>query len=227
MFCFALTLPHFVTLSRSLGYSANKPIKHKKMCISKKEDNTADEPLSPSKNEQDLEYNHGHQENVHRAYSEAGILDEIDYEPMDGDSSGGAGSLSYSDEQPEMLRASSSVDGGSVNAPSKRSSKMSIDSFDIPDNYSLDGGESVARSSMASSRRSKLSFMGDDPLDMGEEGHIGLYTDASLREEPESHPSLLRNHSQIPLSQVIYFFMYVDLDAPRLSRPPCPLCVAV
>ena len=183
---------------------ANKPIKEKKARNSKKEDNEADEHPSPSKIEQDQEFDHGHQEPEHREY-EAGILDEIDFEPMDGDSSGGAGSLGYSDEQPEKLRASSSVDGANM-APSKRSSRMSVDSFDIPEKYSFDGEESATRSSLASSRRSKLADIADDPFDMDEESHNDLYSDASLREEPESHPSILKNHSQMPLSQVTFFF---------------------
>jgi hypothetical protein len=148
---------------------------------------------------------------------EPGILDEIDFEPLDGDSSNGAGSLSFSDEQPEKLRAGSSVDG-SIRASSKRSSRMSDTSgFDIPDAFNHDGNESVGGypSSQASSRRSKLS-MGDDPFGMDEESHNVLFADASLREEPESHPSLLRNHSQQPLSQVpltlMFFYLSMRID---------------
>ena len=92
---------------------------------------------------------------------EPGILDEIDFEPIEGDSSnGGGGSMSFSDEQPEKLRDGSSADGGSVRAGSIRSSRMSRDSLDIPDAFAFDE-ESVGHStSQASSRRSKLSILG-------------------------------------------------------------------
>ena len=136
---------------------------------------------------------------------EPGILDEIDFEPIEGDSSnGGGGSMSFSDEQPEKLRDGSSADGGSVRAGSIRSSRMSRDSLDIPDAFAFDE-ESVGRStSQASSRRSKLSILGHDPLGMDEESHtIFGESSLSLHEEYESHPSLLDRHSQMPLSQRI------------------------
>ena len=199
---------------------ANKPIREKKTRSSKKEGQETEEPLSPTKNQQDQEHDHGHQE-PDREY-DIGTLDEIDFDPVDGNSSGGGFSSSYSEEQPEKLRASSSVDGGSVKAPSKRSSRMSdSSSFIIPESYSMDGRESAARSSLASSRRSKLSVIGDDPFDMNEESHHSLYADSSLCEEPESHPSLLKNHSQLPLSQVLSFSSSLD----ALQLPPAPSCL--
>jgi hypothetical protein len=80
---------------------------------------------------------------------------------------------------------------------------MSSDSFAIPDAFNFDAEESSQRSSLAaSSRRSKLSIVGDDPFGMDDESHNTFFQDASLREEPESHPSLLKNQSQQPLSQV-------------------------
>ena len=51
--------------------------------------------------------------------------------PLDGNSSGNGGSFSFSDEQPERLRDGNSADG-SIRASSKRSSRMSADSFEIP-----------------------------------------------------------------------------------------------
>ena len=126
----------------------------------------------------------------------------ISFIPLEG-SSGGAGSLSISDDQPEKLRDGNSIDG-SIKAPgSKRSSRMSSDSFAIPDAFNFDAEESSQRSSLAaSSRRSKLSIVGDDPFGMDDESHNTFFQDASLREEPESHPSMLKNESQQPLSQV-------------------------
>jgi hypothetical protein len=66
--------------------------------------------------------------------------------------------------------------------------------------YNLDFDGSAAKS--GSSRRSRLSILGalgDDPLNMDSQlSDISL----SLREEPESHPSLDRHLSQLPTSQV-------------------------
>ena len=160
------------------------------------------EPVSPIKQDEhegDREY----EVRKDNPYEDLGILGDIDFEPMDGDSSGGMGSMSFSDEQPEKLR-DGSADGSSARAPSKRSSRMSFDSLEIPDTFNFDNEESAGRSSsLASSRRSKLSIVGEDPFGMDEESHNALFADSSLREEPESHPSLLKNHSQLPLSQRI------------------------
>jgi hypothetical protein len=141
--------------------------------------------------------------NAHDDYAnDFGVLGEIEFEPLDGDSSGGVGSMSFSDEQPEKLR-DGSVDGSSVHAASKRMSSMSVDSLNIPSAFNLDDQSGRRSTSVASSRRSKLSILGSDPFDMDEESYNSLFADSSLREEPESHPSLLKNQSQQPLSQRI------------------------
>jgi len=226
---------NFPSACRSRGHLANKPIKEKKARKSKKEDDQGhpnenehgqehEPPRSPTMNEQyEVIEHHSQQEPEHREI-EVGIFDDMDLGVLDGDSSGGSASLSYMDEKPEKLRASSSVDGGSVRASSRRSSRMSVESLtrDMPETYSADGEESVARSgrtSLASSRRSKLSSVfGDEPFGIDN----GLYTDFSLRDEPESHPSFLKNHSQLPSSQV-------PSASSSCLHPPlsCLLCVAV
>ena len=121
----------------------------------------------------------------------------LDFEPQDGDSSGAAGSFSFSEEQPERLRDGSSADG-SMRAPSKRSSRMSVDSFEF-NRLNFDGEESATKS--ATSRRSKLSILGDGPFELDDES-LFPESSLSLRVEPESHPSLADNYSQLPLSQV-------------------------
>ena len=144
----------------------------------------------------------GTRQEMEEPANDFGVLGEIDFEPLDGDSSGGVGSMSFSDEQPEKLR-DGSVDGSSVRPASKRSSNMSVDSLNIPSAFNLDDQSSRRSVSVASSHRSKLSILGSDPFDMDEESYNSLFADSSLREEPESHPSLLKNHSQQPLSQRI------------------------
>ena len=85
--------------------------------------------MSPGKDQQDdADNNDARQEQVDY---EPGILDDIDFGPLDGNSSGNGGSFSFSDEQPERLRDGNSADG-SIRASSKRSSRMSADSFEIP-----------------------------------------------------------------------------------------------
>jgi hypothetical protein len=129
---------------------------------------------------------------------------------------GGTGSLSISDDQPEKLRDGNSVDG-SIKAPgSNRSSRMSTDSLAMPDACNFDTEESSQRSSLAaSSRRSNVSIVGDDPFVMDDESHNTFVQDVSLREEPESRPSMLKTQSQQPLSQVSPTFS--DLLSFRLS----------
>ena len=73
---------------------------------------------------------------------------DIDYEPMDGDSSGGAVSFS-----PEKIRDGSSIDGVSIRASSKRSSRMSADSFDIPNRCSVRCAKILESSRHASDAR--------------------------------------------------------------------------
>jgi len=103
---------------------ANKPIKEK--IARKKADK---EFMTTGKDKQDdAADNDARQEQVEY---ESGILDDIDFGPLDGDSSGNGGSFSFSDEQPEKIRDGNSADG-SIRASSKRSSRMSADSFEIP-----------------------------------------------------------------------------------------------
>lgn len=189
------------TLSRrDKGFQKNKPLQPK-MSRKRGREEDENEPSSPIKLDEDREYDRP----KNNAYEDLGILGEIDFDPLDGDSSGGMGSMSFSDEQPEKLR-DGSADGSSARAHSKRSSRMSFDGFDIPETFNFDneerGGRSASLASVTSSRRSKLSILGEDPFGMDEESHNALFAESSLREEPESHPSLLKNHSQMPLSQV-------------------------
>jgi len=65
---------------------ANQPIREKKTRSSKKEGQETEEPLSLTKNQQDQDHDHGHQE-PDREYA-IGTLDEIDFDPVDGHSSG-------------------------------------------------------------------------------------------------------------------------------------------
>jgi hypothetical protein len=125
--CAALLFSHSdfgASCNRRVGYMANKPIKEK--IARKKADK---EFMSPGKDQQDdADNNDARQEQVDY---EPGILDDIDFGPLDGNSSGNGGSFSFSDEQPERLRDGNSADG-SIRASSKRSSRMSADSFEIP-----------------------------------------------------------------------------------------------
>jgi hypothetical protein len=98
---------------------------------SKKNDETVDvddEPLGQDNNMQDDANN---KDDYPDFGQDLGNFD-IDFEPMDGDSSGGAVSFS-----PEKMRDGSSIDGASIRASSKRSSRMSADSFDIPNRCSV------------------------------------------------------------------------------------------
>ena len=79
--------------------------------------------------------------------------------------------------------------------------------YQNPCSYNLDGGDSGAKS--AKCRRSRLSIMGlgDDPFNMDQRSHNALESQLSdvtlsLREEPESHPSMQPHQSQLPMSQV-------------------------
>lgn len=85
--------------------------------------------------------------------------------------------------------------------------------------YNLDFDGSTAKS--GSSRRSRLSILGDDPLNMDSQlSDISL----SLREEPESHPSLDRHLSQLPTSQVrgpTETRLFLLLLAAHTNRRPC------
>jgi hypothetical protein len=86
----------------------------------------------------------------------------------------------------------------------------------MPDAFNFDTEESSQRSSLAaSSRRSNVSIVGDDPFVMDDESHNTFVQDTSLREEPESRPSMLKTQSQQPLSQVSPTFS--DLLSFRLS----------
>ena len=179
----------------NLGYVQNKPLKEK-IPRKKRKNQEGDEPDGLENHEVCEDITQQQELEQPQPY-QPGILDEIDFEPQDGDSSGAAGSFSFSEEQPERLRDGSSADG-SMRAPSKQSSRMSVDSFEF-NKLNFDGEESATKS--ATSRRSKLSILGDGPFELDDES-LFPESSLSLRVEPESHPSLADNYSQLPLSQV-------------------------
>ena len=98
----------------NLGYVQNKPLKEK-IPRKKRKNQEGDEPDGLENHE--VEDITQQQELEQPQPYQPGILDEIDFEPQDGDSSGAAGSFSFSEEQPERLRDGSSADG-SMRAPS-------------------------------------------------------------------------------------------------------------
>lgn len=122
---------------------------------------------------------------------------DFDLGGIGGDSSsGGDGvSVSYGSEDPEAIRAASE-DGSAFKQPAPRAkSRASSDAFDAPSAFELDSLDSLeGRSSIASSGKGRLTSFGgldDGGWNLTGDGAAdsGAFSNASLREEPETNPS--------------------------------------